>query len=146
MDCEVCKLPNSGERIYDCERLHCRMTPGWCELYIRDGVYHLAWEEGRGPGQRPLERPDPTREPKELPPAMPPTREQVVSFLRSMAQFMADGFRVVDGDEFERRVEICRNCRPWFNAKSGRCSACGCYGRLKARGKVWDCPKGFWGE
>jgi hypothetical protein len=79
-------------------------------------------------------------------PAMPPTREQVVSFLRSMAQFMADGFRVVDGAEFERRVEICKNCKPWFNARSGRCSVCGCYGKLKAKGKVWTCPKGKWDE
>ncbi len=46
-----CQLPESGERIYDCERLNCRMTPGFCILYETREDYRRAWDEGRGPAQ-----------------------------------------------------------------------------------------------
>ena len=93
-----------------CERHGVKKDARRVKLCQTNPAIRALWDQGIGPGQRPLERPDPTREPKELPPAMPPTREQVVSFLKAMAQWAGDGFRVVDGDEFERRVEICTNC------------------------------------
>ncbi len=80
-----------------------------------------------------------TREPIEL----PPLKTQVVSFLKSMAELAGDGFRLVEDDEFQRRVAICESCDT-FDRRAGRCRKCGCYGKLKARGRVWKCPKGKW--
>lgn len=46
-----CKLPESGDRMYHCDRLDCDMTPHWCMLYQTRENYRQAWDEGRGPGQ-----------------------------------------------------------------------------------------------
>ena len=51
MNCP-CELPTSGAIIYRCERLACEMTPHYCDLYHNREHYRVAWDEGRGPGQR----------------------------------------------------------------------------------------------
>lgn len=103
--------------------------------------YLIAWEEGRGPGQR-MPTPNNRKPPKEF----PPLRDQVVSFFKAVGQWAGDGFRLVDEEEFNRRVGICMACPDdLFVRRSGRCRECGCCGKLKARGKVWACPKGHWG-
>lgn len=50
MNCP-CELPEAGERIYDCERLGCRMTPHYCKLYQTREDYRNSWNAGRGPAQ-----------------------------------------------------------------------------------------------
>ena len=73
----------------------------------------------------------------------PPLRTQVKNFLTAMAQFAGDGFKTTDAETFDRRVAICQACDT-FDRAAGRCRECGCYGKLKAKGKVWTCPKGKW--
>ena len=112
------------------------MTPHWCQLYQTRPDYRKRWDENGGPGQ--IVR----REPAELR-TLPPLREQVTGFLKAMAKFASDGFRVVDDEEFERRVGICMECE-LFIRRSGRCAKCGCKARLKAKGKIFTCPKELW--
>lgn len=49
--CNNCLLPTSGQRVYACPTIGCKMTPHWCHLYQSDDSYRVAWDEGRGPGQ-----------------------------------------------------------------------------------------------
>ena len=135
-----CTLPTTGGKVYDCPKLRCRMTPAWCNLYYTDSAYAAKWDAGKGPGQNlptgiPITRP--------VPQDLPPLREQVIGFLGAMAKFVADGCRVVDGAEFDRRVAVCMECE-YFIRRPGRCSQCGCCGKLKAKGRVWACPKHKW--
>jgi len=46
MQCD-CDLPMSGERIYDCPNLPCRMTPSWCKLYQTKESYQAMWDSGK---------------------------------------------------------------------------------------------------
>lgn len=127
-----CPLPD-GERFF-CEPHQVTKTSHLRNLCLTDPRYRRAWDEGKGPGQLVA-----TSSPKEL----PPLGEQVIGFLTSMAAFFGDGCKLTDTEEFNRRVEICSGCR-FFIHESGRCSECGCCGKLKALGKVWKCPKGKW--
>ena len=101
-------------------------------------AYFLAWEEDRGSGQTNAEPINP-----KPPLKLPPVREQVSNFLKAFARLAGDSFRCVGQEEFDRRVEICMACE-LFIRRSGRCSKCGCYGSLKARGRVWECPIRKW--
>ena len=71
----------------------------------------------------------------------PPLRDQVGTFLRAMHLLAGDGFRIADADERERRITTCVACELFIR---GRCLECGCFGKLKALGKVWTCPEGKW--
>ncbi len=84
-----------------------------------------------------------TKHPGKVGPELPPLHVQAVSFVTAIAQLAGDGFRLADKKEFDRRVAICEAC-DLFIPKSGRCSKCGCFGSLKARGRVWTCPEGYW--
>jgi len=59
MECP-CDLPDSGQPVYQCARLGCRMTPHYCNLYLTQDNYRAAWDGGRGPGQEIPARPKPT--------------------------------------------------------------------------------------
>ena len=73
----------------------------------------------------------------------PPLHTQAVSFVMAMGKLAADGFRLADEEEFKRRVAICESCGR-FNSRTGRCRECGCYGKIKAKGRIWECPEGKW--
>ena len=48
---------------------------------------------------------------------------------------------VVDDAQYRQRLEICRTC----DRRTGkRCTACGCWITVKARGRVFRCPIGRW--
>lgn len=130
-----CEKPTNGELEYHCPRLNCRMTPKFCRLYERDD-YRQAWDEGRGPGQLAAVARAP-RAKREL----PPIGTQVVNFLTAMAALFGSGCKLTGRAEFDRRVAICVACDLFVR---GRCSKCGCCGKLKALGKVWKCPEGMW--
>ncbi len=139
MKCICRKSQGSTEPIYECEKLSCRMTPDWCQLYQTHDDYRRAWDEARGPGQIDSKPRKPARE-------LPPFREQAVNFLKAFAKWTGDCFRCVGQEEFDRRVGICMDCDLFIRrfGKSGRCSECGCYGKLKALGRIWECPIGKW--
>ena len=134
-----CSKRESGELAYHCDLLDCQMFPHFCEKYITDPRWKRLYDEGRGPTQKLSERPPQTKPVPDL----PPLRTQVATFLKAMAKFAGDGFRVVDGEEFSRRVGICEGCSR-FDRRRGRCRVCGCYGKIKAKGRAWACPKGKW--
>ena len=131
----VCELPEHGGKIYQCERLGCRMTPARCELYWTRGNYRQAWDAGTMHGQGNYE----TQQTK--PVELPPTLTRVRNFVVAVAKFAGDGFHLTDKQEQERRVEACMACNLFVR---GRCLRCGCYGRLKKLGRVWTCPEEKW--
>ena len=138
-----CEIPERGS--VQCDRHGVRKTRHMVELCHRGqggeptGLeYWTAWEAGTGPGQGQVVAVKPKAIRK-----LPPLHKQVTSFVTSIARFAADGFRVVDGPEFDRRVAICEACELFIH-ELGRCSKCGCFGKVKARGKVWTCPEGKW--
>jgi hypothetical protein len=55
--------------------------------------------------------------------------------------FVGDGCAVADDAEYRRRLDVCRNC----DRRVGkRCTECGCWIGLKARGRAFTCPLGRW--
>lgn len=131
--CE-CKSPGF------CKRHGVDKPEAWWLLCQRRRDYFGLWEQGRGPGQRMPDLDNP-KAPKEL----PPLRDQAISFIKAFAEWAGDCFRCVGQEEFDRRVEICMACPDdLFIRRRGRCRECGCWGNLKARGRVWMCPKGHW--
>jgi len=74
-------------------------------------------------------------------PAFPPLSSQVASFLQSAVAFVGDGLAIVDEAEYRRRLDVCRTC----DRRAGkRCTACGCWIGLKARGRAFTCPLARW--
>jgi len=73
--------------------------------------------------------------------AFPPIPRQVANFLQSAVTFVGDGCALVDDAEYRRRLDVCRAC----DRRAGkRCTACGCWIGLKARGRAFTCPLGRW--
>ena len=55
--------------------------------------------------------------------------------------FVGDGLALVDDTEYRRRLDVCRTC----DRRAGkRCTACGCWIGLKARGRAFTCPLARW--
>ena len=74
-------------------------------------------------------------------PAFPPLAEQAANLFRATVAFVGDGFAMVDDAEYRCRLDVCRTC----DRRAGRrCTACGCWIGLKARGRVFACPLGRW--
>ncbi len=70
------------------------------------------------------------------------------SFLRqgwnaasSLAAFAKDRGRTVSEEDYQARISVCESCEMFAN---NRCLHCGCNLRLKAKGRVFDCPIGKW--
>jgi len=49
----------------------------------------------------------------------------------------------VDDDEYNRRLDICRECDDLYQ---GTCNKCGCYVELRAAAKISDCPYHKWSK
>jgi hypothetical protein len=56
---------------------------------------------------------------------------------------MADGFKQVPEEEYNRRVDICQKCDK-YDAPSHRCGQCGCFLKLKASWNSEKCPLDKW--
>lgn len=65
------------------------------------------------------------------------------NFAEAMVKFTLDGFKTVDKEEQERRLNICKSC-PFYDELQNRCKACGCSSSLSSRIASYDCPKGYW--
>lgn len=65
------------------------------------------------------------------------------SFSSSVANHMADGFKQVPEEEYNRRIDICQKCDQ-YDASSHRCGHCGCFLKLKASWNSEKCPLNKW--
>ena|GEM_PF-2365008 len=65
------------------------------------------------------------------------------SLAKALKDFASDGLKLVDADEYKKRLDTCNSC----NMRDGRsCQICGCNVDLKAKGRAFACPIGKWGE
>jgi hypothetical protein len=71
----------------------------------------------------------------------PPLATQAANLFQSAVAFVGDGCAMVDEAEYRRRLDVCRTC----DRRAGkRCTACGCWIGLKARGRAFTCPLDRW--
>ena len=73
--------------------------------------------------------------------ADPTMRSRPWNFLKSMADFVADGCRTLTQDEYRERLMVCTHCD---QRTDNTCAICGCYLSLKARGRACRCPQNKW--
>lgn len=77
----------------------------------------------------------------------PPITRQLANaagaIVRLGIQFLTGGPLLVSPAELDRRLSICQPCPNWTGS---RCTACGCFGQLKARleSETGECPDGKW--
>jgi hypothetical protein len=116
-----CAIPGGGY----CERHKVRKPQHFVNLCRTNLAYFQAWEEGRGPGQS-------KREPSFLTEAWN-VASAVLAFVGNPGW--------VDAQTYHTRLGICNAC----DKRSGhRCSVCGCFVAMKAKGKAWECPEKKW--
>mgnify|MGYP003335328406 CR=1 FL=1 len=72
---------------------------------------------------------------------VPGILRQTWDLLVSLKDFVADGMATVSSEEYETRLRICDTCE--FR-KMNRCIKCGCHLSIKARGRAFKCPAGYW--
>jgi hypothetical protein len=74
-------------------------------------------------------------------PALPPVTTQAADLFHSVVAFVGDGCALVDDAEYRGRLEVCHTC----DRRAGRrCTECGCWIGVKARGRAFICPLGRW--
>jgi len=130
-----------------CERHKCRKSEHWLHLCQTRPDYFQAWEEGRGPGQIAERKPLAARA-KKLPSTCCGKHKNswwaiAWDFARAMAAMVVSGVKFVTNDQYKARLEVCNKCG-YLDTESMRCKVCKCFVKIKARGKVWDCPKSLW--
>ena len=71
----------------------------------------------------------------------PAARQRRRRLARLGIQFLTGGPLLVSQAELDRRLAICQPCPNWTGS---RCTACGCFGQLKARleSETGQCPEG----
>lgn len=74
-------------------------------------------------------------------PELPSLVSQVGHLVSDMAKWVSEGLPVVNRNEKERRLSICKAC-PLYTGT--RCSECGCQCGWAAWLETKDCPKGKW--
>jgi hypothetical protein len=72
---------------------------------------------------------------------LPSIAAQASNLFQSVVAFVGDGCGIVDDAQYGQRLEICRTCD---RLSGNRCVACGCFIRVKARGRIFRCPIGKW--
>lgn len=72
----------------------------------------------------------------------PTLKEKSFSFVKSMVNYAASGFKNAETDLYQKRIATCEAC-PLLNPNR-TCQACGCLVDLKARIFHEPCPKGKW--
>jgi predicted RNA-binding Zn-ribbon protein involved in translation (DUF1610 family) len=75
--------------------------------------------------------------------SLPPLTAQVSNLFHSVVAFVGNGCALVDDAEYRQRLETCHVCDRRVDK---RCTACGCWIALKARGRAFACPLGRWEE
>lgn len=124
-------LPNSDEIF--CIHLNARTLNGIVDAEI----CRACIVRGKpSPGRRPV----PVKT-MSVPPEMPSPARQVWSAVKAAGQFLADGLALTTEEQYQARLTICENCD---RLHSGRCSECGCFVNVKARGRTFQCPLNKW--
>lgn len=83
---------------------------------------------------------------------MPSLFSQASNLVKAMAEFILDECTTVTEGEYKARLETClapedgnEHCANLVNEdRCGKATGCGCYIAVKAKGRVWDCPRGKW--
>ncbi len=73
--------------------------------------------------------------------SLPPLATQASNLFQAAVAFVGDGCGIVDDATYRQRLEICRTCD---RLNGNRCAACGCFIRVKARGRIFRCAIGRW--
>ena len=60
---------------------------------------------------------------------------------KSLIEWSSSGFKTCEGDELNRRLDICGSCEYSINK---RCLKCGCFIEVKTRLWTSKCPIGKW--
>jgi hypothetical protein len=69
------------------------------------------------------------------------------SLTTSLTEWAAAGFKVVTAEQFDQRLDECRQCEYWdpqAMAGTGKCRKCGCSTQAKLRLATAQCPIGKW--
>jgi predicted RNA-binding Zn-ribbon protein involved in translation (DUF1610 family) len=74
-------------------------------------------------------------------PALPSVPLMAWNLAKALAAFVADGCKTVTHEQYEERLKTCDGCEHRHN---DRCSKCGCFLHLKARGRAFQCPANKW--
>lgn len=80
-------------------------------------------------------------------PQFPPLAQQLATaagaVIRLGIQWLTGGPLLVSPEKLDSRLAICQPCEKWSGS---RCTACGCFGQLKARleSETGQCPLGKW--
>ena len=70
----------------------------------------------------------------------PPSMSKMLgNFVKSSAEWIAKGAKIVSADEYLDRLAACKDC-PHLVEKHMRCGLCGCFLEMKARMKTSTCP------
>lgn len=123
-----------------CERHHVMKGPHWHHLCQTSEKQWKRWEAGVGFGQAIAEK-NAAATARNCAKKFPSVARRAWNLATSLASFAADGFQLVDKDEYERRLSICDACGM---RKGNSCAACGCSLALKAKGRAFQCPLGWW--
>jgi hypothetical protein len=75
----------------------------------------------------------------------PSVVQMAISAAKAVISYAADGFKNVDNEEYQRRLDICTACE-FFDVEQIRCKKCGCFVKLKAviNANNGGCPLNKW--
>ena len=114
-------------------------NPGWCERHKMQKVGRLfdicKLDNDLGARYRKL------WDEKVAEKEFAPVAQQAVSFFKSLAKHMMNGFKYASDDEYKRRLEICNECE---SNRNDRCVECGCFVSIKAKWASEECPLRKW--
>jgi hypothetical protein len=84
--------------------------------------------------------------------AAPPTEHSLLHkaslLANSIAPWAINGFKLVDKETLEKRLDICKGCEFWDQSGfvgTGKCKKCGCSTQAKLRMDTSKCPIDKWG-
>lgn len=64
-------------------------------------------------------------------------------FTKAVFNHAKDGFKKVDSEIFQKRLDICKTCE-LFDKDQTRCKQCGCFLNVKASWASEKCPVDKW--
>ena len=73
--------------------------------------------------------------------SIPPIAARVWNLTAAIKDFVMDGMKTVETEEYARRLKVCEACE--FR-KEDNCLQCGCNLTIKARGRAFHCPLQLW--
>ena len=123
---------------HQCEKNHhwhivCQHHPDWdprnfVEMQVLEETIEY-FDEAESPPPRVARNPSPS------------LFQQAWNLARSLVEFVADGCETVSCEQYAARLQVCDICP---ERQEDRCTACGCFLSLKARGRAFTCPLQKW--